>query len=175
MGRSPTYIVFTDVDGCLVDHSTYSFQEAAGTLARREARGVPVVLCSSKTRAEIERLQQELGTAHPFISENGGAVFVPDGYFPFDLPGAKRIGGHDAIELGRPYAEVVELLRRAATKAGVSVIGFSDMTVSEVAQDCGLSLPAARLAKLREYDEPFRILDGDPVGKARLFRGLSSS
>ena len=175
MARSPTYVVFTDVDGCLVDHSTYSYEEATETLARLEARGVPLVLCSSKTRAEIERLQQELGTTHPFISENGGALFVPDGYFPFAIPGARRIGGHDAIELGRPYAEVVELLHRSAAKAGVSVVGFSDMSVPEVAQDCGLSLPAARLAKLREYDEPFRIIDGDPVGRARLFRALSSA
>ncbi|HSK10356.1 MAG TPA: HAD-IIB family hydrolase [Vicinamibacterales bacterium] len=175
MSAAPSYVVFTDVDGCLLDHSTYSFQEAMGALARLRARGVPLVLCSSKTRAEIEWLQQELGTAHPFISENGGALFVPERYFPFPLPGAKQIAGYDVIELGRPYAEVVDILHRAARKAGVTVVGFSDMTVAEVAGDCGLPLTAARLAKLREYDEPFRILEGEPAQRARLFRSLASA
>lgn len=175
MDPRPACVVFTDVDGCLVDHSTYSFQEAAGALARLRERGVPLVLCSSKTRAEIERLQQELGTSDPFVSENGGAVFVPEGYFPFDLPGARAIAGYQVIDLGRPYQEVVDALHAAAHRAGVRVVGFSDMTVAEVAEETGLSLPAARLAKLREHDEPFRIVEGDPAQRARLFRGLSAA
>jgi mannosyl-3-phosphoglycerate phosphatase len=172
---SPAWVVFTDVDGCLVDHATYSVDEAAGTLARLQARGVPLVLCSSKTRAEIERFQQEVGATGPFISENGGALFVPDGYFPFGLPGARTIAGHQVIELGQPYRTVVDGLHKAAHRAGVRVVGFDDMTVAEVAADCGLSLPAARLAKLREYDEPFRILEGEPSQRARMFRALSGA
>ena len=175
MDPRPACVVFTDVDGCLVDHSTYSFREAAAALARLRERGVPLVLCSSKTRAEVERLQQELGTSDPFVSENGGAVFVPEGYFPFGLPGARAIAGYQAIELGRPHAEVVDALRAAARKAGVRIAGFSDMTVAEVAADANLSLPAARLAKLRDYDEPFRIVEGDPAQRARLFRALSAA
>ena len=175
MDGRPAFVVFTDVDGCLVDHSTYSLGEASAALARLRARGVPLVLCSSKTRAEIERLQQELGTADPFVSENGGGVFVPAGHFPFPLPGSRPIAGYEAIELGRPYAEVVEALRLAARKAGVRVAGFSDMTVAEVAADSGLSLAAARLAKLREFDEPFRILEGDPPQRSRMFRALAAA
>ena len=33
------------------------------------------------------------------------------------------------------------------------------MTVEEVASSCGFSVPDAALAKAREYDEPFVILD----------------
>ncbi len=175
MVQRPACVVFTDVDGCLVDHTTYSFEEAAAALARLRSRGVPLVLCSSKTRAEVERLQQELGTTDPFVSENGGGLFVPDGYFPFDLPGARPMAGYQVIELGRPYTEVVEALHAAARKAGVRVVGFNDMTVAEVAAETGLSLPAARLAKLREYDEPFRIVEGDPAQRARMFRALSAA
>lgn len=175
MDSRPPCVVFTDVDGCLVDHSTYSFRAAAGALAALRERGVPLVLCSSKTRAEVERLQQELHTSDPFISENGGGVFVPEGYFPFALPGARSMTGYQVIELGRPYAEVVDALQASARKAGVRVVGFNDLTVAEVAADSGLSLPAARLAKLREYDEPFRIVEGDPAQRARMFRALSAA
>ena len=145
------FVVFTDIDGTLIDHTTYSIGAASGDLARLVERGVPLILCSSKTRAEVERLQQDLGTSHPFVTENGGAVFVPHGYFTFPLPGALRRAAYDVIELGRPYEGVVNALRRASAGSGVGVVGFNDMSVEEVAADAGLSLAAARLAKLREY------------------------
>lgn len=175
MPPRPACVVFTDVDGCLVDHTTYSFREASAALDRLRERGIPLVLCSSKTRAEVERLQQELGTSGPFVTENGGALFVPTGHFPFALPGARETAGHQVIDLGRPYPEVVAALRACARAAGVRVVGFSDQAVTEVAAGTGLSLPAARLAKLREYDEPFRIVEGDPAQRARMFRALSAA
>jgi len=168
------FVIFTDVDGTLIDHTTYSIEAAAGALARLVERGVPLVLCSSKTRAEVERLQQELGTAHPFIIENGGAVFVPPGYFPFPVPGARRRAAYEVIELGRPYEEVVDALRRASARSGVAVVGFNDMSVEKVAADAGLSLSAAALAKRREYDEPFRLLPGLEAGLPNLVQALAS-
>jgi mannosyl-3-phosphoglycerate phosphatase len=55
---------------------------------------------------------------------------------------------------------------------GVAIAGVSDMSVREVAEACGLTMLDARLAKLREYDEPFRILDADPASRDRLLRAL---
>ena len=73
-------VIVTDVDACLVDRETYSHEAAADALEALRRSDVPIVLCSSKTRAELIALQQTLGIAHPFISENGGAVDVPVGY-----------------------------------------------------------------------------------------------
>ena len=53
-----------------------------------------------------------------------------------------------------------------------SVVGFSDMTVGDVAEDCGLPLLDAQLAKLREFDEPFRLLDADPAARSRFLKAL---
>jgi mannosyl-3-phosphoglycerate phosphatase len=168
------FVIFTDVDGTLIDHTTYSIGAASRALARLEERGVPLVLSSSKTRAEVERLQQDLGTAHPFVTENGGAVFVPHGYFTFLLPGALRRPSYDVVELGRPYEAVVNALRRASASSGVGVAGFNDLSVEEIAADAGLSLAAARLAKLREYDEPFRLLPGREAGLPALALAMAS-
>jgi predicted mannosyl-3-phosphoglycerate phosphatase (HAD superfamily) len=46
------------------------------------------------------------------------------------------------------------------------------MSIPEVAQWCGLSLVEARLAKLREYDEPFRIVDSNPASYSRMCSAL---
>ena len=74
---SPSHLVFTDLDGTLLDHHTYSWKEALPALERCRKKSVPVVLVSSKTRAEMAVLHQELKLSAPFVSENGGGVFFP--------------------------------------------------------------------------------------------------
>src|SRR5512144_2661832 len=96
-------VIVTDLDGTLLDARDYSRAGASATLARLQRDEVPVVICSSKTRAEIERCRNEAVPDHPFISESGSALFVPDGYFPFEVPGTRRIPGHSVLEFGWRY------------------------------------------------------------------------
>ncbi len=169
---SPFLVVITDLDGTLLDHDTYACDAARDTLDLLARTGVPVVLCSSKTQAEIAAVQRELGIRHPCISENGGALFIPDNYFPF-LPGiVRRVHNGVALEFGSPYSDVVAALQVVASRLRTTVVGFNDMSIEQVAEECHLSLAQARLAKLREYDEPFQILDPSPSARSRLLRVL---
>jgi len=172
MTKSRKLVVFTDLDGTLLDHRTYSFEEASPALDRIRLAGVPLVLCSSKTRPEIECVRRQLNSLHPFIAENGAAVYIPPRYFPFAVAGARAREGYLVLECGRPYREVVALLHRTAARLNVAVVGFSDMSVAEVAEACGLPLAEARLARAREYDEPFCVVAGGSAARARLCRGL---
>ncbi len=154
MKRTPL-VVFTDLDGTLLDHATYSFEPARPALDALAAAGVPVVFCTSKTRAETERWRAALENPHPFIVENGGAAFVPEGYFG---PGAsydRRDGGYGVLEFGRPIAELRQALEAIRTATGLALRGFGDMTTDEIAERCGFGLEDAALAARREYDEPF--------------------
>lgn len=63
--------VFTDLDGTLLDHETYSWEAARPALERLELSGIPWILVTSKTRAEVELWRKQLGNRHPFIIENG--------------------------------------------------------------------------------------------------------
>lgn len=170
-------IVFTDVPSYPPDHHTLSFVAAADALGLLVRAGIPLVLCSSRTRAEIQVLQRDLDIHHPFIVEGGGALIIPVGYFSFPLPGARHTAVCEVIEFSRPYGELVDTLHDMALKLRIDVVGFSDMTVEveEVADDCGLSLLQARLAKLREYGEPFRMDDSSPATRNRLFRALHNA
>jgi mannosyl-3-phosphoglycerate phosphatase len=165
-------VVITDLDGTLLDHETYSHSAAQEALDLVERQRIPLILCSSKTRAEMELIQTDLRLRHPFISENGGAIFVPRGYFPLSLEGTRSIEGYVAIEFGAPYWRLVEALHRISAGLRVRVVGFSDMSVEEVTQDCQLSPMEARLAKQREYDEPFRILGSSPAARSKLLAAL---
>lgn len=154
-------VLFTDLDGTLLDHETYSFEAASRALQRLRAENVPVVLCTSKTRAEVASVRLVLENNHPFIVENGGGVCIPDGYFPFAIDGATRQGATWVLPMGVSYGDVVRALSRASRSTGIRVRGFADMSTEEVASVTGLSPHEAALARQREFDEPFEVLDAD--------------
>ena len=147
-------VIVTDLDGTLLHHRTYSFEEARPALELVRQRGIPLVICSSKTRAEIEVYRKRLDNGHPFISENGGGIYIPAGYFPFHGAGEFR-EGYEVISLGASYDEMRKRLAALRDRLGIAVRGFGDMTVYEVAGLTGLSLEEARLAKQRDFEEPF--------------------
>ena len=146
-------IVFTDLDGTLLDHDTYSWQEASPALEAMRRKGVPLILCSSKTRAEMLVLWQELGLSHPFITENGGGIFAPDTN-PITGAGNWQPAGPGwrGITLGRPVKELRAALDGFKHETGAR--GFGDMTDAEVAGLTGLGLESAALARKREFNEP---------------------
>ncbi len=172
----PPIVVFCDLDDTLFEPHTFAVDALTRrAFARLEDEHVPVVLCSSKTRAELELIQQGLGISQPFICETGAATFIPRGYFAFGVGQVRDAGGYEVIEFGKTNAEVVATLRRIASRVGIDIVGFSDMSVEDVAIDCGLSLLQARLAKLREYSEQFRVVDATPGAVRRLFTGLNAA
>lgn len=149
------HVIFTDLDGTLLDHHSYSWAAAAEALEEIERRRVPLVFVTSKTRAEVEVLRQKLGNAHPFVTENGGGLFIPNGYFNQPMNGSTRAGHYHCFALGKPYSEVVAALEEVSRETGAEVAGFHDMSVREVAENTGLSPRQAELAREREFDEPF--------------------
>ncbi len=158
MDRQAPYVILTDLDGTLLDQDSHSSCGAEPALERLQAHEVPLVFCTSQTRAEVETVRTELHNQEPFIVENGGAVYIPENYFPFPVPASKTSGAYQVIELGVPYSEIVAKLRHAAELTGSSVRGFHEMSVAEVAERCHMSVRAAEFAKQREYDEPLDIL-----------------
>jgi mannosyl-3-phosphoglycerate phosphatase len=152
-------VIFTDLDGTLLDAETYSFEPALPALETVRQRRIPVVLVSSKTRAELEVWRQRLENRHPFISENGGGIFIPEGYFPFPVDG-ERLAGYGVIGLGTPYEAVRRRFTGMRERLGIRVKGFGDMTEQEIAGMTGLPPADARLAKQRDYGEPFFFEEG---------------
>jgi mannosyl-3-phosphoglycerate phosphatase family protein len=153
-------VIVTDLDGTLLHPDTYSFREAIPAVQLIRKRGIPLVLCSSKTRAELEVWRERLDNDHPFIVENGGGIFIPSGYFPFRVEGESE-GRYARIAIGSPYDVLRKEFVRLRSMTGTEVRGFGDMTVDEVAALTGLSKPDAGRAKEREYDEPFVFMGKD--------------
>jgi mannosyl-3-phosphoglycerate phosphatase len=173
----PYYVIFTDLDGSLLDHDTYSWAEAAEALSLCRGKGVPVVMASSKTGAEMAVLAEAMRLSAPFISENGGGIFVPEKAFDHPPDGAIYQAGFWKYALGTPYAELVSALRLMREELGWDVRGFSDMDAGEISRLTGLGPREARLAAQRDFDEPFVVLgqakpDVESLIRAARKRGL---
>lgn len=155
----PALLIFTDLDGTLLDHETYAHAAAEPALARLRAAGVPVILASSKTAAEIAPLRAELGlVAHPAIVENGAGLLEPGD----DAPG----------DDGR-YGALRAALERVPSALRVQFRGFGDMTHAQIAAATGLSPAAAGQAARRRHSEP-GIWAGDAAGKAAFLAALQA-
>lgn len=168
-GENRQFVLFTDLDCTLLDHGRYRWDAARPALDAVRRQSVPLVIVTSKTRAEVIALARSLGAHAPFVVENGGATYFPARYFPFRPVGAVSAGrGWLRVAFGTSRARLVTGLFDAARCAAVRVRSFSQMRAAEVAVLAGLSLDQARAARQREFDEPFVIQGGDAQAWPRL-------
>ena len=137
----PAAIVFTDLDGTILDHHSYDYSAAIPALTLLNSNNIPVVLASSKTAAELAPLRAELGlSAYPAIVENGAGVLQPH-------ESADTIQSED-------YAYIHATLDQTPTELRQHFNGFGDVPDAKIAQITGLPLANARLARQRCFSEP---------------------
>jgi mannosyl-3-phosphoglycerate phosphatase len=154
----PQFLIFTDLDGTLLNHDSYSWTEAQPAVDLCRDRSIPVILASSKTRAEMNPLRLKLGLAYPFVAENGGGIFFPAEGTCAPPPGATRSEGLWKLSLGAAHDLVVKALREIGKELDLPIRSFSQMSLEEISSLTALDLATAYLAAMREYDEPFIIL-----------------
>ena len=165
-------VIFTDLDGTLLDDDDYQFAPAGGGLFHLRREQVPVVFASSKTFQEQKRYQHEMELEGPMIVESGSAVVLPAGYFPEDAVRdtaeadageieVRSVGDRVVLVLGRPVDEVRRELAEAAAEAGVEVRGIGDMSLAELRERTGLPEAMAQRARAREYSETIWVDGGE--------------
>jgi mannosyl-3-phosphoglycerate phosphatase family protein len=151
---SPLLLVFSDLDGSLLDHHDYSFEAALPALDALRRQGIPLIFCSSKTRAEIEPLRSLLGNTDPFIVENGAAVFIPEGTLELTPPDCRPCGDGWVREFAPPRQRWLAELARLQPAFGEFFTHFAAMGLEGVMAATGLEREAAARALQRDYSEP---------------------
>jgi len=141
-------MVFTDLDGTLLDHHSYDVEPALPALQRLRALTIPVVLTSSKTAEELAVHHQRLGLVAPFVFENGGGIATPS-------PGsAGSPPGYRLRLLGPSREHILATLARLRQEPAFRFAGFADWSAAEVASRTGLMPEDAILARQRLCSEP---------------------
>ena len=168
-------VIFTDLDGTLLDYSTYSFKKALPALELIRRQSLPLILCSSKTKTEIEYYRKKLSNTHPFVSENGGGIFIPKKYFNSLLSTAsypiEEQADYNVIRLGARYSDLRNAVKELRQE-GFEITGFGDMTAKELAAIANMTIDEAVMAKERDFDEPF-IYKGPNHKLPLIFRSIN--
>ncbi len=160
-------LLFTDLDGSLLDHHDYDYSPAIPALEKLKTLHVPCILTTSKTAAEVMDIREELHNSNPFIVENGAGIFWPAGAVnEHDLPDQAALqnweGGFQYVRLSSiALNRVVELALQLKSKFGFVFVGFSEMDAQQVADCTGLSLEQAEKAKQRTFSEPLLWKDSE--------------
>lgn len=129
-------LIFSDLDATLLDHNTYSFQEALPALQLIRKRKIPLILSSSKTYDEMIVIRKELNNHDPFIYENGSGIYFED----------------NKVSLGTSHSEISNLLQDL--KKRFSFTSFYDLGPAGIQKETGLGIHASERAYRREFTEP---------------------
>jgi mannosyl-3-phosphoglycerate phosphatase len=157
-------IIFSDLDGTLLDHYTYESTPAHETLLQLQKAQVPVVLTSSKTFAELSSIQESLDIEAPFIIENGAAVFIPKPTFSQQPTDTIEYEGYWVKSFSEPLNHWINLLSELPTRFDGLYLGFSTLSLNQLMEITGLDETSAKDAKKRQYGEPIHWL-GDEASK----------
>jgi mannosyl-3-phosphoglycerate phosphatase len=150
-----TYLFFTDIDGTLLDHDTYSYEMSRAGMDSLRERCIPLVMVSSKTLPEMRKLHDELRLDAPFIFENGGGICWQ---------------GNTIEWIGMNSRDLYRMKGALEKAAGMSVRFITDMEAGEIATLTGLSVERAEMAQQRQASLPFVISAGSTIDAAGIDR-----
>lgn len=167
-------LVFTDLDGSLLDHFDYQTAPAEPMLKFLEEHQIPVIFCTSKTFDEALELRAQLNNQHPFIVENGAAIYLPKGYFPEDAIHSFQESHHPdylSYSLCEDRAHWLSILEEVKPKYEKDFTHFKEMGVNGIVRATGLPKEKAMLANRRHHSEPI-LWKGEPYKKAHFIEEM---
>lgn len=169
--RFPPLVLFTDLDGTLLDHYSYSFESALPALDELSRLNIPLIPNTSKTFAELKVLRTSLNHQDPFVVENGAALYLPltspwaiasinsTGFSHSETCRFDRDGEFLVCRFGVERKQLLRVL--APFRDMYRFRSFSEMNIDELAELTGLSRVDALLALDRHYSEPLLWQDSD--------------
>lgn len=148
------FLVITDLDGSLLDHFDYTWQPAQHWLDQLQEHHIPIVFCTSKTAAEILKIQQQMNIEAPFIAENGAVIYT---------------SAQDKYIFGQ-VSQLTTTIQNIKQAYHFKFTGFSEVSVHQICKWTGLSIEQATDAQQRDASEP--ILWQDTPQNFKLFSSI---
>lgn len=146
-------VIYTDLDGTLLDHHSYSADVARSTLKKLRERGIPVIPCTSKTLAETKYIAAELGLDGPLIIENGAAVWMPK-HWALSLTDASELDESGWLHrFGPPRGMIRRQLAILSIEWGNRYQSLCDLSDRQVMSITGLDADSASRARDRHHCE----------------------
>lgn len=169
-----TYLIYTDLDGTLLDHDTYSFDAAKSTMEKLQEAGHFIIPNTSKTCAELTAFQTTANLLTPFIFENGAAIAIPKEFFSVQPSETEDMGDMWLKTFTKQRDYWLELINKHGQHFHGQYKGFSQMTTADIVELTGLTPADAELAKQRRFGEPLH-WTGDKYAKREFLNLMQSA
>ncbi len=137
-------IIVSDIDGTLMDHE-YDLSPAIGTIKWLQQLGIPIVLCTSKTAAEVKVIRDFININDPYIVENGGAIYGSN----------PKTNEEWELILGRCYRDLRDVLDRLSNDIKFQLTALNDLGYKDIKKLTGLNDSQVTLALDRHWSVPF--------------------
>ncbi|HEX2121808.1 MAG TPA: hypothetical protein VHL59_09215 [Thermoanaerobaculia bacterium] len=159
----PRIVVFTAVDGTLLDARTFDAGRSREAIRRLNAAGIPVVPVSVMTLDELVPIAAELGLQRAMVVEAGGAIARWSG------------GGWEVEPCGPPAETLLDVVRDIEERSGANLLVYSALPEPEGARVSGRSGAMLQASQRRRFSEPFVIETGaaEAVSRAAAEIGFS--
>jgi len=153
--RQINALIFTDLDGTLLDHFSYSSEAALPAIAQLQALQVPIIPTTSKTYAEVSQIVKSLNLTGPIIIENGAAIYLPLAMAKtFNLFDGNEQQSYQKISFTENHAHWMQILNQVESGFGEMYTSFTELGVDGIVETTGLCPEDAKLAANREHGEP---------------------
>lgn len=172
-GSAVTWRVVSDVDHTLLEEPGET-PSAGQALRQLGQRGIPTLLASSKTFAEMVAFQSlaEL-PPQPFLFENGCGIGWPTAAWPAAAPAPQQeLDAYGAIVRGGDPQRLRTLLHQLRDSGGLRFSLLEELNFDAIQQLIGLEEPLARLALQRLASMPL-VWQDDEAALERLRRQLA--
>lgn len=140
-------VIFSDLDGTILDEHTYSFHNANIGLSALQNNFIPLILVSSKTFYEMIPIHESLGLSTPFIFENGGGIGFQSG------------SSMEYSLIGNDSRRISQSIVNAADCINKPIAYLHEMGIPEIIKLTGLDYQGASLSKKRMTSFPFIFKD----------------
>ncbi len=161
--RQTSSILFIAVDSLIPirGKSVPGLDEFTATL---DHKGIPAVWITSRSRLQFDEPRRKHGHTHPFIAEDGCAVYLPEDYFhlrPESVVAKQhkkstvRLGRFTCIPMAEALPGAAEALETLSEDTGVPVVTLRSLSPRELVQNTNLPQREAELSRQRDFDETF--------------------
>ena len=165
MIKDKKIIIFTDLDGTLLDKNTFEFNVISEYFRELLSNGIIIIPNSSKTEAELIDFNRTYNFKLCFISENGSSIHGLN-LINANLP--------KIISIGRPADQIIEIYNLNTPPAlKQKVIFISNLNTNEQEKIFGLPLQKIKLSMERKHSVPIQF-NGTEVEKNEFIKIMSN-
>ena len=166
MKQKKQIIIFTDLDGSLLDKDTFRFDEIEDYFKELISKGIKIIPNSSKTENELLDFNKQYNLNLPFISENGSSIHGLN-LIQKDLP--------NKVLISRPADQIYGIYNENIPPHLKDKITFIlKLNSKELQEIFGLPLDKIELALKRNHSLPIQF-NGNKIEKNEFIKIMNNA